>query len=311
MGGPPPSAYIPVVEGERDPGDAAPPSAAGPDAARWHVRRRARELRVHHGAGAHHPQYAALHLDSSYLRLTPGPASGWGTSLLLLPSFWSGGRLRQGAPVTAAWRADGPDLLLAVASAIGGLVVSIDLRLAPPGAAGLTARVAARVTGSASVDDRPGEAFKIVTLSSMRVSPTAWDASAAEVGGRPVAIPSRGWIGHPPAIATTLGLRGGTSAWESNAPTIGVALDRPLACVGWVSPCQCSPRITAISDSPSADPNDDNVCLWAGSDALLPAWSYTVTAARGPPGGTRTALRANMKGMTAGQGAAMRAAGHG
>jgi hypothetical protein len=251
------------------PPDAARPGAAAADAARWHVRRRARELRVHHGAGEHHPQYAALHLDSSYLRLSHGPVSGWGTSLILLPSFWSGGRLRQGAPVAAAWRADGPDLLLAVAGAIGRLVVSIDVRLVAPGAAGLTALVAARLTGSAPLDDRPGEAFKAVTLSSMRVSATAWDASAADVGGRLLTIPRRGWIGDPSATATTLGLRGGTSAWKSNAPTIGVALDRPLACAGWVSP--------------SADPNDDNVGLWAASDHLLSRWRYTVTAAAGHP----------------------------
>src|SRR5205823_6620028 len=74
--------------------------------ARWHVCRRGCQLRVHHGAGDHYPQYAALHLDSSYLRLADGPASGWGTSVILLPSFWSGGRLQQGAPVSAAWRAD-------------------------------------------------------------------------------------------------------------------------------------------------------------------------------------------------------------
>lgn len=34
------------------------------------------------------PQYAALHLNSSYFRMVYGPKSGWGTSLILLPSFW-------------------------------------------------------------------------------------------------------------------------------------------------------------------------------------------------------------------------------
>jgi hypothetical protein len=173
----------------------------------------------------------------------------------------------------ASWRADGPDLVLAVAGAIGGLRASIGVRLLAPGVGRVTARVAARVTGAARLDDRPGEAFKAVTFSSMRVSDTAWDASAAEIGGRAVAIPVRGWIGQPEAAATMLGLRGGTSAWKSNAPTIGVVLDRPLACAGWVSP--------------SADPNDDNVGLWAAHDVPLPAWGYTVTATPGPKAVTR------------------------
>jgi hypothetical protein len=142
------------------------------------------------------------------------------------------------------------------------------MHVSPTGAC-LTARVAARVTGSARLNDRPGEAFKAVTLSSMRVSATAWDASAADVDGRLLTIPRRGWIGDPSATATTLGLRGGTSAWKRSAPTIVVALDRPLACAGWVSP--------------STDPNDDNVGLRAGSDHLLSRRRYTVTAAAGHP----------------------------
>jgi hypothetical protein len=240
------------------------------------VRRRGRELRVHYGRDDRHPQYAALHLDSSYLRLNHGPGAGWGTSLVLLPSFWSRGRLRQGAPVAATWRAEGPDLLVTVDGAIGGLVASIDVRLLAPGDGHLRARVAARVLGTVRVDERPGEAFKVVTLSSMRVSATSWDATAVHIGGRSLRIPQQGWIGHPAATARTLGLRGGTSAWKVGAPTIGVSLDRPLACAGWVTP--------------SADPNDDNVGLWAGSDAMLPDWSYTVTASAEPRrGGDRTA----------------------
>jgi hypothetical protein len=254
------------VVGEQDPGGPGVPDPGGAD---WHVRRRRGELRLHHGAGDHRPQYAALHLDSSYLRLTHGPASGWGTSLLLLPSFWSGGLLRQGAPITATWRTDGPDLLLAVTGTIGRLATAVGVRLLPPGRAGVTARVAARVTGAPRLDDRPGEAFKAVSLASMRVSATAWDASAAEIDGRRLAIPAHGWIGRPTAATRTLGLRGGTSAWKVDAPAIAVQLDRPLACLGWVSP--------------SADPNDDNVGLWAGADAPLPAWRYTVTASAETP----------------------------
>jgi hypothetical protein len=181
-----------------------------------------------------------------------------------MPSFWTGGRLHQGAPVTATWRADGPDLRLAVHGTIGGLVASIELRLLAPTTASLTARVAAHVTGHVPLDDRPGEAFKIVTLSSMRVSSTHWDASAADVDGRLLVIPARGWIGHPPAIASALGLRGGTSAWKLNAPTIAIMLDRPLPCLGWVTP--------------TADANDDNVALWAADEAMQSRWSYTVTA---------------------------------
>jgi len=45
------------------------------------------------------------------------------------------------------------------------------------------AKVNASTSGSVLIDSRPGEAFKPVFLSSMRVSDTQWDARAAVVDG--------------------------------------------------------------------------------------------------------------------------------
>lgn len=66
-----------------------------------------------------------------------------------------------------------------VSGNIGGLQVSLEVRLSPPAGYGLTARVrTTSVTGNVALDNRPGEAFKTVMLSSMRVSSTQWDARA-------------------------------------------------------------------------------------------------------------------------------------
>lgn len=145
----------------------------------WQVRQRGTVLEVFYGSGSSFPQYAVLHLDSGYFRMVHLPYWGWSTSVILMPAFWSQGRYYQGAPVTATWRADGKDLLLFVSGNIGGLQVSLEVRLSPPAGYGLTARVrTTSVTGNVALDNRPGEAFKTVMLSSMRVSSTQWDARA-------------------------------------------------------------------------------------------------------------------------------------
>lgn len=70
----------------------------------WLVRQRGTILEIACGSGSYFPQYAALHLDSGYFRMVYSPRSGWGTSVILMPAFWSGGRYYQGAPVTVSWR---------------------------------------------------------------------------------------------------------------------------------------------------------------------------------------------------------------
>jgi len=225
-------------------------------------------LQIAYGTGTDFPQYGALDLDSSYFRLNYGPTSGWGTSVILLPAFWSDGHYYQGAPITAAWQVEGPDLVLSIMGTIASLQVSSQVRLSPPADNTITAQATIEVDGSVPLDPRPGEAFKPVMLSSMHISPTMWDTQAAYADCRTFSIPESGWIVQPPVIAHIFGLQGGTSDWKTNAPTIEVTLDRPLQITGWVTP--------------SNDPNDDNVGFWAASDEALPSWSFKVMAVPAP-----------------------------
>ncbi|RRR67973.1 MAG: hypothetical protein EI684_18200 [Candidatus Viridilinea halotolerans] len=251
----------------------APTVTPQADAGPWRVIEVGEEVQIAYRQGANYPQVAVLHTSSSYFRLIPGPSAGWGTSVVLLPSFWSQARcaptgLCQGAPVRAAWELMDADLLLKVTGEIGGLVVTVDVRIMPPEFdQALSATVSGSVTGELSLDERPGEAFKVVFLSSMWIAPTMWDAQQAGAECRTLALPGEGWIVQPPITTTQLWLEGGSSTWKPNAPTIAITLDRPLAVTGWVTP--------------SNDPNDDNVGFWAAADAVLPAWRYTITALLG------------------------------
>jgi hypothetical protein len=251
------------------PATAGRPAIPATDA--WKVSRLGEQLRVFFGDEQHRPQYAVLHLNSSYFRMTCGPPAGWGTSVVLLPVVRSGG-LHQGGAVTAETRIEDPDLVLDIAGDIASLSVASEVRLSPPSGNRVVARVTTRVRGRATLDSLPGEAFKPVFLSSMHVSPVRWDAAAAYAGHRRWPLPSAGWIIDPPVNAQIFGLLGGTSEWKPNAPTLEIALDRPLLVGGWVTP--------------SEDPNDDNVGLWAGTDSLLNSWRFSITVApaAGVPG---------------------------
>src|SRR5579859_6721373 len=118
------------------------------------------------------------------------------------------------------------------------------------------------VAGNTQLDHRSGEAFKPLMLSSMHVSSTQWDTQAAYADDHIISLPLSGWIIHPPIEAQHLGLKGGTSSWKTNAPTMEVTLDRPMQVTGWVTQ--------------SNNPNDDNVGFWSASDTVLSAWSYEV-----------------------------------
>lgn len=231
----------------------------------WLVSEARGQLRIAHQAGDGLPQIAALHLRDSYLRLNYGPGAGWGTSVILLPVYWCDGCCHHGARVRASWHTRGPNLVLGLGGRIGDLDVTLDVTLSPPDEEGVLARLAGRVDGSVRLDVRPGEAFKPVMLSSMRISPHEWDACQAQAGERLLPIPAAGWIGpQPPVRADSLALLGGTCRWKENATTIRIALDEPLEVAGWVTP--------------SRDPNDDNVGLWAAADRVLSTWSYTISA---------------------------------
>jgi hypothetical protein len=243
----------------------------------WDVTQSDDILHIAYGTGTDFPEYAALHLKSGYFRMNYGPSSGWGASLILLPAFWSkvacsssGGYCR-GAPVEVDWHIEKPNqvrqpLVLSITGTIGGLSVSSLVNLLPPTKApAITARITTTVRGSIPLDtNRPGEAFKPVMLASMRISTTEWDTWGAYADKQSWPLPQEGWIILPPINALQFGLKGGTSAWKTNAPTIDVLLDRALPVTGWVTK--------------SVNPNEDNVWLWAASGTVLTSWSFIVTA---------------------------------
>jgi hypothetical protein len=200
-------------------------------------------------------------------------ASGWGTSVILLPALWSKTACQrdycQGAPVTASWRISGADLVLSIHGTIATLTVNSTVRLLPPANGTLTAQVATKVTGTVRLDHRPGEAFKPVMLSSMHDSSTQWDARAAFAGTTAYSLPAGGWIVQPPVAARAFGLQGGTSSFKKNAPTIKVTLNQSLPVTGWIT----------MMNPPNT--NNDNVGFWCAANQVLPSWSFTVTAEPG------------------------------
>jgi hypothetical protein len=240
--------------------------ASTPALKTWVVTQSGSVLRIGYGSGGSFPQFAALHRESGFLRMNFGPTSGWGTSVVVLPSLWSKGKYYQGAPTSATWRTVGTDLVISFSARISTLGVQGQIRLTPPTGDSLTAVVSASVDGTVALDARPGEAFKPVFLSSMNISQVAWDASSGFIGARSLQLPSEGWIVQPPMVGTLFGLNGGTSGWKKNAPTVEVTMDRRIEVTGWVKQ--------------STDPNDDNVGFWAASSRLLRSWQYHVRARR-------------------------------
>jgi hypothetical protein len=138
----------------------------------------------------------------------------------------------------------------------------------PPTDTTITATVVTSVQGSIPLDNRPGEAFKPVMLSSMYISSTQWDTHRAYADSQSFPIPLSGWIIAPQAsvMANTFRLEGGTSTWKKNAPTVRINLSQPMQVAGWVTPI--------------TDPNDDNVGLWAASDTILSSYTYQIVVSR-------------------------------
>lgn len=228
----------------------------------WAVKQNGNVLEIAYGSGTDYPQYAALHLDSSYFRMNYGRESGWGTSVVLTPSLWAGGNYFQGANITATWKDEGADLLIKFSGTVTTLAVEGEVRLLPPANNLLSAQVSVSSDGNVVVDNRPGEAFKPVMLSSMHISSDQWDAQSAYAGLQTYAIPENGWIISPSVNATVLGFNGGTSLWKTNAPTVEIVLGQEAPITGWVTN--------------SGNPNDDNLGLWAATDVVLANWTYTI-----------------------------------
>lgn len=231
----------------------------------WNVAINGDVLEASYGLEGKRPQYVALHLDSGYLRLNTGPTSGWGTSIVVLPSVWTGGKLVQGARVMET-HTIGDDLVLNIKSQIAGLSVTGDIRIHPPAEKSIKADVRMATSGTVTLDARACEAFKPLMLSSMHISATQWDTQGAEIEGKQAALPAQGWIVQPPCPqGNNLTLSGGTSSWKTNAPTIAVTLEgSALGITGWVTT--------------STSTDSDNVGLWAAADRVLPSWSYSITA---------------------------------
>jgi hypothetical protein len=235
----------------------------------WRVDRLNGEIRIFHKSGTKFPQYGALHLSDSYFRLNYGPGSGWGTSVILMPAFWSGGKHYQGAGVSVSCRIVDTLLELTVKGTIKTLAVTEKIKLAHPASTSITASVSVAVSGTVLLDTRPGEAFKLVTLSSMHISGTQWDTRQACVGIKCFSIPGSGWIVPATQVltSTNFNLVGGTSTWKTNAPTIVISsLNASRRITGWVTDLN--------------DPNEDNVSFWAATNKVLSSWSYKITAQR-------------------------------
>lgn len=235
-----------------------------PGANNWSLVKKGGLVEISHGNNSTFPQYAALHTRDSYFRMNYGQGSGWGTSTILMPSFWQNDSLYQGAPILTNFKHAGPDLVLNFVGSISSLRANGQIRLLPPQKDSLRAIVAMNVSGNVVLAQRPGEAFKPLMLSSMRVSDTQWDASSAFVDSQTFSLPASGWIIQPPISGKTFGLKGGTSRWKTNAPDVEVRLTVARPITGWVIASQ--------------DPNDDNIGFWAASDTVVRTWQYTLIA---------------------------------
>jgi hypothetical protein len=239
----------------------------------WSVTLRGDTLEIAYGRGSDYPQYAVLHLDSGCLRMVYGPDCGWGTSVVVMPSFWERGNYYQGAPIQAAWSIDGDVLVVSFSGTIQDLDVTGTISLSPPAHDSIRADVAVDMTGTVNLDDRPGEAFKPVMLSSMHVSSENCDCQSAYAWRTSFGIPASGEIVDPPVSGSAFGLEGGTSAWKTNAPTVDVQLQGTMPISGY----PIRGWVTA-----SDDPNDDNVGLWA-SWGPADHWEYYLVVRRAEP----------------------------
>ena len=224
------------------------------------------------GSGTDFPQVAALHPRSGYFRLVSGTT--WGTSIILPPCFWSGGLLWQGPPIKATSHLDGNKLVIDAAGVQKGLNFKLRLSLSPPGNDRIEAEVSGSTEGQVSLDTRPGEAFKPVMLSSMRIAPTRWDASSVIIDNTPIAfndaMPGNHFLIAPAPLVQVkrFGFRGGKSEWQPGqpAPTVEILLDDALQIAGY--------------RTSSTNPNDDNLGLWAATDKVLASWHYIIVASR-------------------------------
>lgn len=230
----------------------------------WSVAQRGSIVEVGYGAGNHFPQYAALHSECGFLRVTPSPLTAWGTSIILLPSLWIRGKYHQGAPIDLQWRQNLSDLVISFSGTVAALRVFGQINLKPPRADLFFGEVAISVSGDADVDYRPGEAFKPVALSSMHISQVECDAGAAQISDEIFDMPAQGWVIPRPVVTSKFALNGRSSGSKRATPSIEIEMNEPRQITGW--------------KTATLDPDDDNVGLWAASDRVLRSWQYRFTS---------------------------------
>lgn len=239
----------------------------------WAWNTKGNVLEIAHGNAADGwPQMAALHLNTSALRIIYGPDSGWGPTVYLAPSLWTADAAKSeqyflGAPISVSVSEQGENLVLEVTGTIGGLGFATTVAFSPPSGDVFEASVSTATSGAVTLADRPGEAFQPVHAATMRISETQWDTSAIRLADGDHALPAEGWVLSPPgATGDAFTLVGGSSIWKPGAPNIAIQLDRAMTLQGWVAA--------------SSDPNDDNVGFWCAADTVLPNWTCTITASR-------------------------------
>ena len=221
------------------------------------------------------PQYIALHLDSSYLRMIPSENTGWGTSICILPIFWESGELYQGTTIDVSTSTSNNIISIAFSGTIkttanNELTSNGTIDISPPENNVISAKISIKTTGSISLDPNQGnESYKFGFLSSMKIDENKWDSNEAVIDSSTTySIPNAtesNWILEPITPASSIQLTGGSNNWKTNAPTIKIELLTPTTAypAGW---------ITA-----SDDPNDDNTALWFGTDTMINSIEYIAT----------------------------------
>ena len=185
-------------------------------------------------------------------------------------------------PLEATHHVEGQRLIIDATGNRNGLKVTLKVALSPPGDGRIEAVVDGKCEGTVALDsNKPGEAFKPVMLSSMRIGCGAdggvskeWDARAVIVEGRPdlefddKVTSSAFFLPPTPFKVRRFGFRGGKSRFQpaEPAPTVELLFADPVQIAGY--------------RTRSCDHDDDNLGLWAGADTVLASWQYTITAMR-------------------------------
>jgi hypothetical protein len=244
-------------------------TCSGASASTWYTSTSGTIYQISYGTPSSNPEYAVIDLTSGYMRFNTGPTSGWGTSVIVVPSYWSGGNLYQGYPVAVTSKISGTKLLLTLTATSNKYHISETNSIAPPTATYISAVVTATLTGSMPLENNPGQAFKPVMLSSMHDSSTVWDSVSAFAGKTTYKYPTGGWIvsNAPVVSSNAFGCTGGTSTWKKNSPTVTIVYGSTIQIAGWLT-----------SDS---NPNDDNVGLWCATAAAPSTWTYDIITSQG------------------------------